>query len=225
MTKARRTEGPGAPLFYSGVALVAMLFSGGPVLAQVVELSDLEICAGLESAELKLACFDAIIATGRQAASPESTPSVEAAPLPDPVAAPAAVVATTAPASVHSGGTPVAADSAAERSAADLETAMDPVSEITPRPAADDFGREHLATSDSAEPEVLTVAVVEVTRGSNRLLSFHLANGQVWRQTEVRHYPYPKDSDFDVTISTGMMGDYRLRVGGTGRMLRVKRVK
>jgi len=213
MKTARRTEGPRAPLFFSASLI---LLVSGQAAAQPVELSDLEICAGLESAELKLACFDAIIATGNRAADPgldDARPIEE-----DPVQPPVDETQTRLPA-VASDPDPV------------VETS--PVASVSlPASApAEEFGQEHLPkateTVDS-EPETLLATVVEVTQARNRGLSFHLANGQVWRQIEPRYFPYPKDGEFKVTISTGVMGEYRLRVGNQdagGRMVRIRRVR
>ena len=42
---------------------------------------------------------------------------------------------------------------------------------------------------------------------------------------EARHYQYPKDREFDINITRGIMGDYRMRIGDNGRMVRIRRVK
>ena len=69
MTKARRKEGPRAPLFYSAAAL--LLLAGKITTAQTVDLSALDYCAGLETEDLKLACFEAIIASSKTPDTPE----------------------------------------------------------------------------------------------------------------------------------------------------------
>jgi hypothetical protein len=95
----------------------------------------------------------------------------------------------------------------------------------------DSFGAEHLdsdsASGDNAaENKKEVVATVDrVKRGYGERLSFYFDNGQVWRQSTADYIQYPKDEAFDVEISRGMMGDYRLRVGGEGRMTRIVRVK
>jgi len=204
MTKARRTEGPRAPLFFSALQI---LFLGSLANAQSVELSALEICAGLETAELKLVCFEAIIASAKSSADP----------IPEIV-------------EVLEKDVPVAVIKPEVRS----QPEAIPVNVVASTPTsmpADEFGREHLEKAqESGEvvPEVLAATVVEVTQGRNRALSFHLSNGQVWRQIEPRYFPYPKQGEFDVTISTGLMGEYRLRVGqigDSGRMVRIRRVR
>jgi len=207
MTKVRRTEGPRAPLFFSALQILIL---GSLANAQSVELSALEICAGLETAELKLACFEAIIASGKRAANPVSDTS------PPPMAERTPAIADT----VESEAKP--------RPGAVIVTAAGSATVSTP---ADEFGREHLEKAQNSVepvPDVLVATVTEVTQGRNRALKFSLANGQVWRQIEPRYFPYPKTGEFDVTISTGMMGEYRLRVGkigDSGRMVRIRRVR
>jgi len=216
MTKVRRTEGPRAPLFFSALQILIL---GSLANAQSVELSALEICAGLETAELKLACFEAIIASGKRAANPVSDTS------PPPMAE-----RTPAIAEVAESGSPAATveSEAKPRPGAVIVTAAGSATVSTP---ADEFGREHLEKAQNSVepvPDVLVATVTEVTQGRNRALKFSLANGQVWRQIEPRYFPYPKTGEFDVTISTGMMGEYRLRVGkigDSGRMVRIRRVR
>lgn len=192
MTQARRSEGPRAPLFYGVTGM--FLYAAG-ALAQSVDLTDLEVCAGLATDELQLACFEAIVASSQRQAAVAAEPADTDSPVPAAQPAVAATIAAPAPETT---------------AAADLQ---------------EDFGREHLAEKDDSDAAVMEATVVAVSRGRNRILTFQLDNGQVWRQLESRHFSYPKDGEFDVTISTGMMGDYRLRVGGEGRMLRVRRIQ
>ena len=170
MTRAGRLEGPRAPLFYSAAAL--LLLSAKMTTAQTVELSALELCAGLEKQELKLACFEAIIAAAR-------TPAAQ-------VPEAAAVVAP-------------------ENEPAPIE----------PEVAAPDQGEKK---------GIIKAMVVDVTQGSSKLLYFHLANGHVWRQIEPRRLQYPKSGNFEVSISQGVMGAYRLRIGDNGRLVSIRRV-
>ena len=90
--------------------------------------------------------------------------------------------------------------------------------------SADEFGREYLE-DDEEESDTLTATVNEVTIDRTNRLVFRFANGQVWRQLEPRRFQYPRREAFDVVISRGVLGDYQLRVGGEGRMTRIKRVK
>ena len=248
MTKARRKEGPRAPLFYSAAAL--LLLTGEITTAQTVDLSTLEQCAGLATQDLKLACFEAIITSSK---TPD-TPEPEAADLPEPVPPVAeigAVPEAEPPVEVmpqdeladdaNPGSTPavVATSTAAvavttEPSAAALSVTPEPPPAATVattlEPVANSqLGEEHLARPETEkkanEDEVFYAKVSEVSKGRNRILYFHFDNGQVWRQIEARHLEYPRNDEFDINITRGMMGDYRMRIGDNGRMVRIRRVE
>ena len=199
MKKAVLKEGPRAPLFYAAAAL--LLLSAKIATAQTVDLSTLELCAGLETQELKLACFEAIIAGS-------STPDAVATPT-------VAVAVTTEPSDGALSVTP-------EPSAATVATTPEPV-------ANSQLGEEHLDRPETEEKanddDVIHATVTEVSRGRNRILYFHFDNGQVWRQSEARHLEYPRSGEFDINITRGMMGDYRMRIGDNGRMMRIRRVE
>jgi len=181
-----------------------LLLTARMTTAQTVDLSSLEVCANLETPELKLACFEAIVATGR--ISGEQVPGDGAA----------AVVRENAPAALDP-EPPAANVAMTPRAVAPVTTAA-----VAP---ADDFGRKHLDVPESTEDKIIRATVTEVSKGYNKKLYFHLANGQVWRQIEARYLQYPKDGDFEINITQGMMGDYRLRIGDNGRMVRIKRIK
>lgn len=77
-----------------------------------------------------------------------------------------------------------------------------------------------------ADDEGFKAVVVNVT--SNRVLrrlTFEMENGEVWRQVESDRLYYPKDGPFEVVVRRGIMGDYQMRVGGEGRMTRIKRIR
>jgi len=162
---------------------------------QSVPLAELETCAGLATAELKLACFEGLV-SGEQEKPATKAPVKPGSALEE---TPAAAPAESPPAA------PVAASTARQ--------ASDP---------ADAFGREHLQDD---EPGSLQARVTEVEKNRYGALIFHLDNGQVWRQMEPRYFPYPRSAEFDVLITTGMMGEYRLQVDGGGRKVKIKRVK
>ena len=211
MTEAVWREGPCAPLFYSAL-LVSIAATS---LAQTVERSELELCAGLETAELKLACFEAIIAASKleeSAAGEKEPPGTAATGVAEPV--PAEVV------------TPAA--SQAVEAAAAAQPSPTTAAGGTSTPAANaDFGREHIEDPADKRPgsETITVRVDEVRRARDRRLHFYFDNGHVWRQMEYAPFPYPKDRAFEVEIRRGVMGDYQLRVEGKGRMTRIVRIK
>lgn len=196
----RRKEGRNAPLFFSAAAL--LLLSAKMTTAQTVDLSSLEICTNLGTPELKLACFEEIVATGRT--SGEKEPEVTSAIVEN---------------------KPVEIDPRQEASSVEVIPEGETVVAVVPVTPADDFGQEHLAVSESDEKQIIKATVTEVSQGYNKLLFFHLANGHVWRQIEPRRLQYPKDREFEINITQGMMGEYRMRIGDKGRMVRIRRVK
>jgi hypothetical protein len=234
MTKARRSEGPRAPLFYSGAAL--LLLFATITKAQTVELSTLEQCAGLETEELKLACFEAIIAGSKAPATPE--PEAVDVPLSEPPvaeveAAPEAEPAVEVTKKVAPAGAAAAIAVTAEAAAAPTPVTPEP-SSVAPAISPDRadisrLGEEYLDPPKDEEKdkkdEVYYATVTEVSEGRNEVLYFHFDNGQVWRQIEGRHFQYPRSGEFDVRITRGMMGEYRMRIGEKGRMVRIRRVQ
>ncbi len=201
MKRARRTEGPCAPLFFSAAAL--LLLSARMTAAQTVDLSSLEICANLETPELKLVCFEAIIAAGRT--SDELAHEVGTA--------------------VSHETAPVAVDPQPDAGNVEIVPREESVVTMPSVSPTDDFGQEQLVVPESKEEKTIRATVTEVSRGYDRKLYFHLTNGHVWRQIEARHLQYPKGRDFEINITQGMMGEYRLRIGDNGPMVRIRRVK
>lgn len=185
----------------------------------------------METEELKLRCFEAIIASSKNLQD-EANQGQESGAASQP---PAAVQPAAAAPIVDATDDLAAPESAASAPATPVsETAIvdadSDVADATADPAQHEnaIGQEHLARQgrDQQKDDVLIRAkVVEVSKGRNDLLYFHLDNGQVWRQIEARHYSYPKNSEFEVNIGRGMMGDYRMRIGDNGRLVRIRRVK
>jgi len=233
-------EGPRAPLFFS---VIAFLLSANIATAQTVDLSTLEHCAELETDSLKLACFEAIVSKGKIAVT--ETPTADAVSSTPAVVAevmngnesPAVVEATSQAAESMTApvvsGVPISSNAPAvdkpveSVEAAPRDTKTSITTDVAPatgeRSVAADLGREHLeARSDD---EIIKATVVDVTQGFNKDLRFHLANGQVWRQIEARHLQYPKNREFEIEISQGMLGAYRMRIGENGRMVKIRRIK
>ena len=212
--------------------------------AQPVSQQDLEACALIERSLQRLDCYEALTGRGRimEAPVPDSRPQApgeqpaageipaaepRVAPLPDsesqvvgePVVAGAAGETPVAE--------PVAPESGAQPPAPPRETSP-PAPPIELEPAVTEFGREHLPDAEEVEerpPDSIVAAVREVTEGARGNLYFHLDNGQVWRQIEARFVPYPRNEPFEVEINRGMLGEFRLRVEGRGRMVRIRRVE
>ena len=90
-----------------------------------------------------------------------------------------------------------------------------------------DLGEEQVAKPGAASRQATShsVMVTKVTEGIHGVLIFHMDNGHIWRQIERGYFPYPKRRAFTVEIDQGMMGEYRMRVEGKGRMVRIRRLK
>ena len=90
-----------------------------------------------------------------------------------------------------------------------------------------DLGEEQVAKPGAASRQATShnVMVTKVTEGIHGVLIFHMDNGHIWRQIERGYFPYPKRRAFTVEIDRGMMGEYRMRVEGKGRMVRIRRLK
>lgn len=208
--------GPRAPLFCLAGLLWATLVLPAAARAQdTVERGALERCAGLKTAIDRLACFESLAGTRDSDAEEQPEASRIEAP-------PASGMETP-----ESGaGTPRQSAEPADRTE---PAEPEPTSPAPRRPdstASDDLGAEHLDRDTVEEkPEAVTARVKEVWKGGNRLLYFQFTNGQVWRQMESGYFYYPRDSEFDVTIRQGLMGDYQMRAEGRARMTRIVRVK
>lgn len=176
------------------------------------------------------------------------SPAAGITPTPEPVQATAATaMADAAPAPSSASATPAAVVAETARTeptreqSAPAEPPPAPAPAPTPTPnasaqpaavaaeppgtAADEFGREHLERTEDPDQETLEATVIDVTKTGYGELVFHLDNGQVWRQQEKRYYPYPRNREFAVTISRGILGEYQLQVEGTGRKVTIRRIR
>ena len=242
MLQVKGTEGPRAPLFRLAVLIFAAV---GSASAQTVDLDALRRCAALDTGEEKLACFERLADTGpRTPADPGTVPAtagnvevtalapgatatpveppVETA-VPDPSAEPVPgagpkrALAPGVEVDPYPGPQPAVEAAGVPESAAESAVATEP---------GDDFGRRYVEDpADDNEPEVVVATINEVSQGRHKIIYFHFANGQLWRQMEPGRFQYPRDGAFEVEIRQGMMGDYQMRVDGKGRMTRIVRVR
>ncbi len=228
MQKVGLREGPRAPLFCLGAAI--LLAANVTLHAQTVARSDLERCASLETAELKLACFEALTAieaSGAESAAdatqerpPESTATDQSSL--------ATAGATTGVIGSDAGRRSATLPAAEEEDVADvIDNPGQEAPDVVQADVAADLGREQLNNEKVVKKEntVVRATVNEVVSGSYDVLYFHFTNGQVWRQIEPRKFRYPRNGEFEVMIDTGMMGDYRLRLDENSPMTRIKRVR
>ncbi len=185
------------------------LLAAASAAAQTASQRELEACLAIERAITSLDCFEALTARGA-ATTPDDAPAATEEP------------GQSAQVEVEAG------PEVAPRQAAEAVPDLPP--EQTPEPAPDrleNIGAEQLPDNrrDEQDASDITATVTEVREGPRGNLLFHLENGQVWRQIEARHVPLPDDAPFPVSISRGFFGEYRLRVGGGGRLVRIRRIQ
>ncbi len=217
-------------------------------LAQGDLQQELERCDAIERAIEKLDCFEALTERGRtpgqgnpQTTGSPPTQNDAAAVADDPAGAPPAegpslsiTLQSSETSTANSTGSAAnePALTAQQPDRAPAQPSAEPEVRSAPTPSrgsvAAEFGREQLpeeADAAGGVPDSITAMVSEVTEGVRGNLYFHLDNGQVWRQIEARFVPYPRNEPFEVQINQGMLGEYRLRVGGEGRLVRIRRVE
>jgi len=192
------------------------LFAAVNAAAQTASQRELEACLAIERAITSLDCFEALTLRGAttqsadpsQAAAEETPPSRQVAPEPasemDVGQALEAVVEPTSP-----------------------EAVVEQIPDTSPD-RLENIGAEQLPVNrreqQARERSDIVATVTEVREGPRGNLLFHLENGQIWRQIEARPVPLPGDAPFPVSISRGFFGEYRLRVGGEGRLVRIRRI-
>lgn len=190
--------GAGALLLLAGLSAPA-----SP--SQPVERREVERCARLADDAARLRCFDALAGRG-------AVPAAPAAPSrpPEPAASPEPPAQPFGPAPVADPPRP--------------PVPADPPTEAVRTPDGGP-GAERLERRGPrrmAPARAVVASVVRVGRGN---LEFRMEDGSVWRQIEARTFPHPRDGRFEVEITQGLLGEYRLRVDGRGRMARVRRVR
>ena len=212
------------PLAMGSCLAVLAVFMISPLSARPPLQAELEACAALERNADRLRCFERLTDLGREPASTaivesreesgaESRAELAATPAPAPTPMPA-----------ETASQPVQVPEAADQ----IAPALPGAGKLRPAQTTADLGQEQLTPPRRDEPDesaALGARVIEVSQHGRGHLYFHLENGQVWRQIEPRYVPYPRNGTFEVKISRGMLGEYRLRVAGKGRLVRIRRVK
>jgi hypothetical protein len=88
------------------------------------------------------------------------------------------------------------------------------------------LGEKYLEKKISnTQDQTVVLTLKTAYKNKHKLWVFEFTNGQIWRQLERQYIRVPKDSTTSVTISAGVFGSHDLRVGGTGRPIKVKRLK
>lgn len=125
-------------------------------------------------------------------------------------------------------------DSVAERlqlqsgGGTDAQPSNEPVDPEPEEIVAPELGAEQLQPPSKAREKAVNQTVLiglqKITYGQRGLASFHLANGQIWRQQELVRFSGGK-SVKQVEIRRGSLGGYRLKLQGHRQFMRVRRVK
>ena len=90
----------------------------------------------------------------------------------------------------------------------------------------DSLGKKYLTKDDSHESDrESSLQLVQAYKSKRELWVFEFENGQAWQQIEARYLSVPKDLPAAVIISQGVLGSYDLRIGETGRTIKVKRLR
>ncbi len=190
------------------------LLAAASVAAQTASQRELEACLAIERAITSLDCFEALTLRGATPQSETPAPATVEEPAQSRQVAPE----------------PQAEVGVGEAAEAVVEMRPEAVAEPSPDTSPgrlEDIGAEQLPGNrgDEQERGDIAATVTEVREGPRGNLLFHLENGQIWRQIEARRVPLPGETPFAVSISQGFFGEYRLRVGGGGRLVRIRRVQ
>ena len=192
-----------------------------PVDSGGASYAELEECAGRSADEARLRCYMELTERGR--AGQFKPPAGSGAQDFDTAAVPDAVSSVI---------DDTAATSDAVAAGADDDTAGTTARKQAEKARADaDFGLEQLPAEqerrrrERRQEETVIATVEEVTTGLRDRLYFRMDNGSLWRQSEPGYLFYPKGQPFEVEISRGLMGEYRMRVEGRGRMVAIRRVE
>ena len=208
------------------------------------DISDqLKICAAIEDADARLACFDAI-GRATPAESPVETPpekpqqpAAEALPpVPDVAEAPPVLAApAAAEAAPGKAVEPPPAEPPVEAAPAanvDEDFGMDSMTEREKERLAKESEKAEAKARKQAEKEarekprnaVIKARITKVRRHSDGRFSVTLDNGQVWRETQGSRVGIPGEGAM-VELKKGSFGGYRMNIDGLYRTAWVKRTK
>ncbi|MEE8118439.1 MAG: hypothetical protein V3T39_02655 [Gammaproteobacteria bacterium] len=95
------------------------------------------------------------------------------------------------------------------------------------RPEADEFGRDRMRGDwkKKNDSQVLQAHIKGDFTGWKGGTQFELDNGQIWEQAESGEYYYPLKNPEVIISKSGVLGNYRMQILETGRIINVRRVK
>ncbi|MEO1327686.1 MAG: hypothetical protein AAFV47_13585 [Pseudomonadota bacterium] len=181
-------------------------------------LEGLAKCRAIGDPAERVECYDAL--AGEQAptaelpAAPEPAPEAEARPLPE-------EPLVEAPHDTSSAGIPAPEERAVEPqpvpAAPQTADSTDESEDLVER-----FGLEQVETANADELESRLVGDYDGWWGNTK---FYLENGQVWQQTQPGRWRHQGPANPKVTIRRRAFSSYRLKVEGSNRTVRVKRIE
>ncbi|RLA30778.1 MAG: hypothetical protein DRR11_12475 [Gammaproteobacteria bacterium] len=230
--------------------LAAIMAIGGSTIVNAQGETDeqLLVCDRIADTAEKMACFDAVIKSLKQAGD---APVVESASVIAPATntpaaiAPAAAVGATAAATPAS--VPEPEPAADVQSSPPTDTPVEPAAASTPSAtptdapaeatvtsatAAEEFGfdkkkgktAEQKEADKNAELKSLQATIVRSWGISDERFAVQLDNGQVWHENGGLYIGLPKEGS-SVEIARGRFGGYSMKVGNVNKRTPVRRAK
>lgn len=189
-------------ILISASALALATLTTASVSAQSPRDEMLLRCLGIENDAARLACFDEVVS---------SEPSEPAAETP--------ADASDEETEARRFGLPMPSFPSFQRFGGgereeerdDLETETTEETRILERGDDGDLLRVMMTVSE----------VTEVGHGTQR---FHMANGQVWEAGGGRSLRIPRREPLQAEIRRGVLGGYTMKLNGSGRSIRVRRI-
>ena len=199
--------------------LAATVFFSSCTAAHQISETGLEECIEIESVIARVNCYDALarrLLGNRETAvqAPPTQPNrqaSEATPLPKeqiisaPDSSPDDAANTT--------------DNAGTQASSIKAVSMTEVH-------ADQAGQKYLnSKTDTAPHRTLFFLLVATGKDKQKRMIFNFENGQVWKQIEPRYLKTLSNLPLQVELVKGALGSYSLRLGKSGRLVKVKRIK
>ena len=200
--------------------LPSLILAAALAQAQVQAAADpYAACAGIVSADDRLACYDAASMRGRLAAPSAAEPGEGAV----------AGAATDQSGRLGVSGSPVAVADAPPLPATPPAPLRQPLPvPATPAAPVEDASRFGFTRQEAARTDSITAPIAELTLGRDKKARIVLTDGQVWRQVagDSVSLRVPRgDQPQEATIRRAAMGSFKMRIEPLGKTIRVKRVQ
>lgn len=198
------------------LAALSMILSAQAQADTGESLQGVAKCRAIEDPAERVECYDALAGEPTSPTVESSSPE-EQLPETNPAVSPEAPI-TLEPPTEPSDATSIAQSPAAEpRPAPQTEGTSDESEDLVER-----FGLEQVETANADELESRLVEDYDGWWGNTK---FYLENGQVWQQTQPGRWRHQGPANPKVTIRRRAFSSYRLKVEGSNRTIRVKRIE